>query len=114
MRTIFSPLFLAAGTTTFLLLAPAPALADRIDGYWCFTAGRHLSIDGPAIVTSGGTSMTGDYNRHGFRYVAPAGEADAGAQIDMIQFDDDTIQVTTTPPDGPARTEIWKRCNLTT
>lgn len=114
MRTIILPLFLAVAVMAFLLLPVAPALADRIDGNWCFAAGRHLSIDGPAIVTPGGKSMTGDYDRHGFRYVAPAGEADAGARIDMMQFDDDTIQVVITPPDGPARTEIWNRCDLTT
>ena len=114
MRTMISLLFLATVIAAFLLLPVAPALADRIDGNWCLTAGRHLSIDGPAIVTPGGTSMTGDYDRHGFRYVAPAGEADAGAQVDMMQFDDDTIQVVTTPPGGPARTEIWNRCDLTT
>ena len=78
-----------------LMLPAAPALADRIDGNWCFRDGRSMSIDGPAIVTPGGTAMTGDYDRHGFRYVVPAGEADARAQVDMVQFDDNTIQVTT-------------------
>ncbi len=115
MRMLFSPLFRAAAVMAALLLPAGPALADRIDGNWCFTDSRHMSIDGPAIVTPGGTSMTGDYDRHGFHYVAPAGEADAGAQVDMIQFDDYTIQVTTTPPGGGgARTETWKRCDLTT
>ncbi|MBE9554886.1 MAG: hypothetical protein IMF05_15590 [Proteobacteria bacterium] len=115
MRIVSVPLFLAAAVMASLLLPASPALADRIDGNWCYTDGRHISIDGPAIVTPGGTAMTGDYDRHGFTYVAPAGEADAGAQIDMIQFDDYTIQVTTTPPGGgEARTETWKRCDLTT
>ena len=114
MRIIFSPRILAAAVMAALLLPAAPALADKIDGNWCFTDSRHMSIDGPAIVTPGGTSMTGEYDRHGFRYVVPAGEADAGAQVDMIQHDDYTIQVTTTPAGGAARTEIWKRCDLTT
>lgn len=98
------------------LLPAAPALADKIDGNWCFTDGRHMSIDGPNIVTPGGTRMTGEYDRHGFRYVVPPGEADAGAQVDMVQFDEYTIQVTTTPGTtaGAARTEIWKRCDFTT
>ena len=115
MRIIFSPRILAAAVMAALLLPAAPALADKIDGNWCFTDSRHMSIDGPAIVTPGGTSMTGEYDRHGFRYVVPAGEADAGAEVDMIQYDDYTIQVTTTPADGGgARTETWKRCDLTT
>lgn len=97
------------------LLAASPARADRIDGNWCLGV-RHMSIDGPKIVTPGGTKMTGDYDRHGFRYTAPAGEADAGAQVDMVQYDDYTIQVVTTPGTtaGQPRSEIWKRCDLTT
>lgn len=105
----------AAAVASFLLLPAAPALADKIDGNWCFTDGRNMSIDGPNIVTPSGTQMTGDYDRHGFRYVVPDAEADAGARVEMIQFDEYTIQVTTTPGTtaGAARTEIWKRCDLT-
>ena len=116
MRTIFSPLILAAANIAAFLLSTGPALADRIDGDWCYMAGRHMSIDGPAIVTPGGMSTTGDYDRHGFHYVVPAGKADAGARVDMIQHDDYTVQVTTTPGTTAcaARTEIWKRCDLTT
>ena len=114
MRINFSPLFFTAAAMVALLLTVVPARADQIDGNWCFTDGRHLTIDGPAIITPGGTAMTGDYDRHGFRYVVPAGEADAGAQVDMVQFDDYTIQVTTAPPGGAARTEIWKPCDFTT
>ncbi len=60
-------------------------------------------------------AITGAYDRHGFRYVMPASEADVGARVDMIQFDDYTFQVTTTPPGGgAARTETWKPCDLAT
>jgi len=104
----------AASVIAMLTLDTAPALADRIDGNWCFTDGRHMSIDGPAIVTPGGTAMKGDYDRHGFHYVVPAGEADAGGEVNMILFDDYTVQVTTTPGSGATRTETWKRCELTT
>ena len=98
------------------LLPSTPALADRIDGNWCYKT-RAMSIDGPNIVTPGGVKMTGDYDRHGFQYTVPAGEPDAGAAVDMIQYDDNTIQVTTkqvrTTGDGESRTEIWNRCKLT-
>jgi hypothetical protein len=111
----FPFLFLVAVLAMGVLLLSAPALADRIDGNWCYKT-RTMSIDGPNIVTPGGTRMTGLYDRHGFRYVVPAGEADAGSQVDMVQFDEYTIQVTTIPGGtaGAARTEIWKRCDLTT
>lgn len=105
-------LFLVSAFAVFLVPS-APALADRIDGNWCYKT-RTMSIDGPNIVTPGGTRMTGLYDRHGFEYTVPAGEADAGAAVEMTQFDEYTIQVTTTPPGGAARTEIWKRCDLTT
>lgn len=101
------------GIALGLVAMPPVALADRIDGNWCHKS-RHMTIDGPRIVTPGGTTMTGLYDRHGFEYTVPAGEVDAGAEVLMMQFDDHTIQVTTTGPDGQARTEIWKRCDLTT
>ena len=104
------PLFVLVFTAA--LLAASPARADRIDGNWCNGA-RHMNIDGPVIVTPGGTKMTGDYDRHGFSYVIPQGEPDAGGRVDMVQFDDNTNQVTTTGG-SETRTEIWNRCDLTT
>ncbi len=101
----------AAIIAELILLMPSPARADRIDGNWCYRD-RYMSIDGPVIITPGGTKMTGLYDRHGFRYTVPGGEPDAGARVDMIQFDDLTIQVTTTGG-GTSRTEIWNRCDLT-
>lgn len=101
----------AALAATVILLPAAPARADRIDGNWCYKS-RHMTIDGPNIVTPGGTKMQGLYDRHGFEYTVPAGEADAGADVGMIQFDENTIQVTTSG-NGRSRTEIWNRCDLT-
>ena len=69
---------LAAMALAAAWLAPVyDARADAIDGMWC-KGSRSMQIDGPAIVTPGGTSMTGDYARHGFRYVVPADEEGAG------------------------------------
>lgn len=102
------------GAFTVALLLPAtPAWADRIDGNWCHADGRTMSINGPSIVTPGGTAMTGEYDRHGFDYTIPEGESDAGAAVGMTQFDDNTNQVTTTIG-SRAKTEIWNRCDLTT
>jgi len=113
MRAISSIFFLTSAVAALTLQA-GPALADRIDGNWCFPDGRHLTIEGPSIITPGGTRMQGLYNRHGFEYTVPAGEADAGAEVAMIQLNQYTIQVTTTPPGATARSETWKRCDLTT
>jgi len=83
-----------------------PARADAIDGNWCSPDGKHISINGPQIVTPGGTKMKGDYDRHGFRYVVPKTEKPAGAQVEMRQVDDETIRVTV----GKGPTKIWRRC----
>lgn len=109
------PIALFAVAVAAVLLPAVPARADRIDGNWCYKS-RHMTIDGPVIVTPGGTKMRGLYDRHGFRYTVPAGEPDAGAEVDMVQFNEQTIQVTTAPGTtaGQPRTEIWNRCDLTT
>jgi hypothetical protein len=91
------------------LLTPGLARADAIDGNWCDSKGGYLEIRGPQILTPGGARMAGDYSRHAFRYVAPDGERHAGATIDMVLADEDTIHlVNVTAPDG---TEVWRRCS---
>ena len=55
-----------------------PAFADAIDGDWCRTDGKRMTIRGPAIVTPGGQQTNGHYTRHSFSYVIPAGEAGRG------------------------------------
>ena len=95
------------------VLAAGPARADRIDGEWCAADGRHISIDGPAIVTPGGNSLSGAYDRHGFAYTVPEGESGAGASVIMAQQNEGTIHVATDPSPGqgagPAL-EVWHRC----
>lgn len=88
------------------LMATVPAYADAIDGHWCFKAKR-LTIDGPKIVTPGGRNITGDYDRHAFRYNAPAGEREAGKTIDLELLDDNTLQWRS---GEKGKAELWKRC----
>lgn len=97
-----------AGLAALILLAAAPVRADAIDGDWCSTQSRrHLSIDGPRIVTPGGRALQGDYSRHGFVYTAPAGEAEAGRRIDLRLVDDRTMLFR---PEGASSDEVWNRC----
>lgn len=101
--------FLTATVLAAACLAAAPdARADAIDGMWC-AGSRSMQIDGPSIVTPGGTSMTGDYDRHGFRYVVPPGEDGAGKTVNMVLLGEYDLDVTV--GDGPA--ERWRRCKLT-
>ena len=107
--TVRAHISIAAFVFAAVWLASAPdARADAIDGMWC-QGSRSMQIDGPAIVTPGGTSMTGDYDRHGFRYVVPPGEREAGKTVNMILLGEYDLDVTV----GEGPTERWRRCKLT-
>ena len=88
------------------------AVADAIDGDWCFAAdGRRLTIEGSDLTTPGGKRMTGDYDRHAFAYVAPAGEKSAGSKVFMVLIDDDTMILKIgAQPMSTGEGETWRRC----
>lgn len=92
---------LASGTTVH---------ADAIDGDWCNAEGRHLAIDGPAIVIPSGTAMQGDYGRHAFRYVGPPGDPEAGQTVEMRLLNEDEMQLRRTIEGVAQPVETWKRC----
>ncbi|MSO81401.1 MAG: hypothetical protein EXQ97_07295 [Alphaproteobacteria bacterium] len=87
-------------------MAAQPARADAIDGDWCHADGRHIEIHGPAIVTPGGNAIRGDYDRHAFAYVVPAGEPAPGTKVRMVLRGEYDVDVTF----GDAPAERWKRC----
>ncbi len=97
-------------TVGAVALAPGMALADAIDGHWCKGV-KILSIDGPKIVTPGGTTMQGKYDRHGFEYVAPAGEEDTGATVFIAQVEDGVLRLTRSAARDAV--EEWHRCQKT-
>ena len=104
MTKFFLPLLVV------LLLISRPAMADQIDGNWCSSDGRNVTIDGDKIRTPGGTVMTGEYERHSFRYVVPKDEPNAGMVILMVQVNDEIINVI----EGKDTTlHVWRRCKLT-
>ena len=102
-------LLLGVAACVALSLAAPAAHADSIDGDWCHTDGRTLTIAGPAIRTPGGAKMTGSYGRHDFSYVAPAGEPNKGETIAMRLMDENTVSV-----QAGSATQTWKRCRLGT
>jgi hypothetical protein len=98
--------FLMAGA---LIFAAAPALADQIDGDWCSTTDvAHFTIAGPSIITPAGTQTSGDYRRHTFSYVVPAGEPGAGQTIDMRQLNEEEILVAV----AGGEPKLWRRCEV--
>ncbi len=106
-KILISALALAATA----LLLPAGAQADQIDGHWCFTDGRNLSIDGAKIVTPGGNRIEGNYTRHAFSYTVPDGETGAGTVTAMNQLNDLMMHLRT---DGAIEPQLWRRCTAPT
>ena len=96
------------GTAALLVLAAGGARADAIDGNWCASDGKMMSIEGPRIMTPGGTAATGDYSRHAFAYTVPAPDSGAGNEVRLVLVDEDTVRVVAGPPP-----EIWRRCDVT-
>ena len=91
---------------------PQVAAADVIDGDWCSGKGaQSISIQGPTVVTPGGTKMQGIYTRHSFSYTAPAGEPEAGQTVDMQLLNETTVQIRMGDRETPT---IWHRCTGTT
>jgi hypothetical protein len=83
------------------------ALADAIDGDWCHSSGKRMSIRGPAIVTPGGQQTNGNYTRHFFSYVIPAGEIGAGATIEIQLLGEYLAHARQA---GDPSVQEWRRC----
>ena len=84
----------------------APAFADSIDGHWCSQDGRRLEIAGPSIITPAGVRMTGNYDRHGFDFIAPPADRAAGQRVEMVLMGEMAVRVRA----GTAEPETWNRC----
>ena len=100
-----------AGAGLVLLTSAGLARADAIDGDWCHADGRRLSIRGPDIVIPGGKQLVGDYNRHGFIYVVPAGETGAGDKVMMSLLSETLMHSRQGGDDAPV--QVWNRCRPT-
>ena len=101
------PFLALLSTAAVLVVNPRSAAADAIDGTWCHANdGRSFQISGPQIVTWGGTRMTGDYDRHGFRYTIPANERGVGGKVDMRLMGDEAVQVAV----DNGQPQVWSRC----
>jgi hypothetical protein len=93
-----------------VMLFAGSAFADAIDGDWCHSDGRRMSIRGTAIVTPGGKQMEGDYSRHAFNYVVPTPERDAGKTVFMTLLDENHVHLRLGDASA-ANPETWVRCS---
>jgi hypothetical protein len=100
-------LIIAAAGCALLALPAAPARADAIDGDWCRADGKRMSIRGPEIVTPGGKETRGNYDRHFFSYVIPAGEAGAGNTVNITLLGE-YLAHAREGADAPI--QEWRRC----
>jgi hypothetical protein len=98
----------AAAGFALICLAATPARADAIDGDWCNADGKRMKIRGPEIVTPGGAQTRGDYTRHSFVYVVPAGEAGAGETVSIILLSEYLAHARQGAADAPIK--VWNRC----
>jgi len=89
-----------------VLFGMGSARADAIDGDWCHSDGRRLSIAGPDITTPAGNKLKGDYDRHHFSYVVPAGEPGSGSAVSMVLLNE--LNMRLKPPAGEE--QDWRRC----
>jgi hypothetical protein len=108
MRCRFLAILTAAASLTMLLTSVHISLADAIDGDWCRADGKRMKIRGPEIVTPGGSQTRGDYTRHSFSYVIPAGEAGAGETVSIILLSEYLAHARQGSDAAPI--QVWNRC----
>jgi hypothetical protein len=97
-------------TASFAVLAASVhvAWADAIDGDWCKADGKRMKIRGPEIVTPGGKQTRGDYTRHSFAYVIPAGEEGAGESVSITLLSEYLAHARQGSDTAPV--QVWNRC----
>jgi hypothetical protein len=102
-----------AWLAAFAIFSVTPAFADRIDGNWCSPNGKTLTIDGANIIIPSGKAITGDYDRHNFRYAGPADDPEEGQDIHMSLQSEQLMYLWRRigGKDGPV--ENWRRCQTT-
>ena len=108
MRHRFVAALTASASFVMLLTSVHISLADVIDGDWCRADGKRMKIRGPDIVTPGGNQTRGDYTRHSFSYVVPAGEVGAGESVSIILLSEYLAHARQGSDTAPV--QVWNRC----
>jgi hypothetical protein len=107
-----SPIAKLAVALAILLASVTLAHADAIDGDWCATDGQHMTIAGADITTPGGKQIKGNYTRHAFEYVVPAGETGAGDTVNIFLRSEYFAVSRQGAADAPLKE--WRRCGVRT
>ena len=91
-----------------MLLQTGVGYADAIDGDWCSTDGMRMAIRGEKITIPSGKQIEGNYSRHAFDYVIPAGESGSGDVVSIILRSEYLALSRQGPVEAPLRE--WHRC----
>src|SRR2546430_16604540 len=94
-----------------MLLQTGISRGDAIDGDWCSTDGMRMSIRGEKITIPSGKQIEGNYSRHAFDYVVPAGENGSGDVVSIILRSEYLALSRQGPLEAPLRE--WHRCKET-
>jgi hypothetical protein len=108
MRHRFLAVLTLSASFAMMLTSVQVSLADAIDGDWCRADGKRMKIRGPEITTPGGNQTRGDYSRHSFSYVIPAGEAGAGENVSIILLSEYLAHARQGSDTAPV--QVWNRC----
>ena len=65
------------------------------------------------MTTPSGVVLQGDYRRHHFVYIAPAGDPDAGLQIFLQQINEKKMNFYRIKDGKFSPAELWQRCDIT-
>lgn len=101
-----SVLALSVALVVGALLPAAPAAADSLDGRWCTFDGRHMAIDGPAVMMPGRGWTTGEYSRGALVYGVPGRQPGTRVQVSLSELDEENLEVAI----NGAPAEVWHRC----
>ena len=105
-------MFRVCAVAAFVFVLSTPADADAIDGDWCDGKGRHLTISGPVITTPSGETLTGNYDRHAFTYIAPPRDDEPGLQVYLKLLSDDFMNFHYARDGQLGEPELWRRCEV--
>src|SRR5438034_6330751 len=94
-----------------MLLQTGISRGDAIDGDWCSTDGMRMSIRGEKTTIPSGKQIEGNYSRHAFDYVVPAGENGSGDVVSIILRSEYLALSRQGPLEAPLRE--WHRCKET-
>ena len=93
---------------TGMLLQTGVGHADAIDGDWCSADRMRMSIRGEKITIPSVKQIQGNYSRHAFDYVVPAGENGSGEIVSIILRGEYLALSRQGPVEGPLKE--WHRC----